>query len=56
MPPSASTSPQQTDHATRLARIRAERAALGRSPFIESPSIYALIAAVVDAAQQSTKS
>jgi hypothetical protein len=48
--PSASTSPQQTDHATRLARIRAERAALGRSPFIETATVYQLLAAVIDAA------
>jgi len=35
------------EHADRIARIRADRAAIGREPFITSPVVYRLLAAVV---------
>jgi hypothetical protein len=37
------------EHAERLARIKAERVAAGRSPCIQTASVYALLAAVLDA-------
>jgi hypothetical protein len=37
------------EHRQRIERIRAERAAAGRAPHIESESVYRLLGAVVDA-------
>jgi hypothetical protein len=39
----------ETQRAERIARIRAERAAAGRGPYIETESVYALLAAVLSA-------
>lgn len=39
----------EEEHAKFLARIRAERAAIGRAPYIESPAGYLLLAAILDA-------
>jgi hypothetical protein len=36
------------EHAARVSRIQAERAALGRAPTIQSPAPYRLLAAVLD--------
>ena len=36
------------EHAARIAHIRAERAAMGRPPLIQSPKVYRLLSAVVD--------
>lgn len=38
------------EHAARIARIRAERAAIGRPPTIQSAAVYRLLAAVLDTA------
>jgi hypothetical protein len=40
-------------HAERIHRLQAERVAAGRPPLIESPAVYALLGAVVDASSQS---
>lgn len=50
--PAAITSEQ---HAARIARIREERKAAGRSPCIESPVVYQLLDAVLAANQKTTK-
>lgn len=39
------------EQAARLDRIRAERAKIGRSDTIQSPSVYAIAAAVLAASQ-----
>jgi hypothetical protein len=36
-------------HAERIARLQAERVAVGRSPTIQSEAVYRLLAAVIDA-------
>jgi hypothetical protein len=42
----------EAGHAANMARIRSERAAAGQSPFIESPVVYLLLSACLDAAAQ----
>ena len=42
----------EAEHAKRLARIKAQRAAAGRPAHIETFAVYALIAAVIDAQGQ----
>jgi hypothetical protein len=42
------------EHVERIARIRAERAVAGRPPYIESPAVYALLSAVIDASNQQS--
>jgi hypothetical protein len=37
-------------HAARIARIKAERAARGQQPTIQSEAVYRLLSAVLDAA------
>ncbi len=37
------------EHAVRIAAIKAQRAAAGKAPTIQSESVYRLLSAVVDA-------
>jgi hypothetical protein len=41
------------EHAERVARIQAERARAGRPPTIQSPSVYLLIGAVLEANERT---
>jgi hypothetical protein len=43
------------EHIRHIAGVRAERAAVGRSPFIESESVYRLLAAVLVAKAACTQ-
>lgn len=42
-------------HAERIARIRAERAAIGRGPFIESLAVYLVLDAILSANDKKSK-